>query len=127
MTLPNRINPPTMAPPGGHYSHASIANGFAFISGQLPIAADGTKLSTSSFAEQTAQVLSNISAALSASGSSIAQLVQVRVYVTDVEHWPEFNRLYAEWAGDAKPSRAVVPVPELRYGFLLEVEAVASL
>ncbi len=126
MTIPSRIDPANMASPGGHYSHASVANGFVFISGQLPIAADGTKLNTSSFAEQTVQVLSNINNALVASGSSIEQLAQVRVYVTDIEHWPEFNRLYAEWAGDSRPSRAVVPVPNLHFGFLLEVEAVAT-
>jgi enamine deaminase RidA (YjgF/YER057c/UK114 family) len=39
--------------------------------------------------------------------------------------WPEFNRIYAEWAGAARPARAVVPVPALHYGFKIEVEALA--
>ncbi len=63
--------------------------------------------------------------ALKAAGSAIEQLVQVRVYVTDIESWPAFNALYAEWAGAARPARAVVPVPKLHYGFKIEVEAVA--
>jgi enamine deaminase RidA (YjgF/YER057c/UK114 family) len=46
------------------------------------------------------------------------------VYVTDIEHWPAFNRLYKEWASAEPPARAVVPVPVLHYGFLIEVEAV---
>ncbi len=124
MTSIQRINPITMAPPGGHYSHATVANGFVFISGQLPITPAGDKLNQASFEEQATQVLANVQAALVAAGSSVAQLVQVRVYVTDIEQWPAFNRIYQQWAGAAPPARAVVPVPLLHYGFLIEVEAV---
>ncbi len=46
-------------------------------------------------------------------------------YVVGVAHWPEFNRLYAEVMGEAKPARTVVPVPELHHGYLVEVEAIA--
>jgi enamine deaminase RidA (YjgF/YER057c/UK114 family) len=66
-----------------------------------------------------------VKAALESVGSSVAQLVQVRVYVVDVEHWASFNQIYARWAGDAKPAHAVVPVPQLHYGIKIEVEAVA--
>lgn len=120
-------NPGGMAKPGGHYSHAVSANGFVFVSGQLPITPDGVKLSEASFEEQTRQVLDNISLALQAAGSSVKQLVQVRVYVTDIASWPTFNSIYAAWAGPARPARAVVPVPELHFGFGIEVEAVALL
>ena len=123
MTI-QRINPTTLAPPGGHYSHAVVANGFAFISGQLPITPAGEKLNQASFEEQAKQVLANVQAALESAGSSVAQLAQVRVYVTDIEHWPAFNRIYQAWAGAAPPARAVVPVPLLHYGFLIEVDAV---
>jgi len=119
-----RINPTTLAPPGGHYSHAVVANGFVFISGQLPITPVGEKLNQASFEEQARQVLTNVQAALEAAGSRVAQLVQVRVYVTDIEQWPAFNRIYQVWAGAAPPARAVVPVPLLHHGFLIEVEAV---
>ena len=120
-------NPPTMAVPGGHYSHALTAGGFVFVSGQLPIAADGTKLSESSFEQQARQVLDNIAHALRSAGSSIDRLTQVRVYVTDITSWPAFNAMYANWAGDARPARCVVPVPQLHYGFKIEIEAVAAL
>jgi 2-iminobutanoate/2-iminopropanoate deaminase len=118
-------NPATMAAPGGHYSHAVTANGFVFISGQLPITPDGTKLNDAPFEQQARQVLDNVAHALQGAGSSVAKLVQVRVYVTDISLWPTFNALYAEWADAAKPARAVVPVPQLHYGFKLEVEATA--
>jgi 2-iminobutanoate/2-iminopropanoate deaminase len=118
-------NPAHMAAPGGHYSHAVAGGGLVFVSGQLPIAPDGTKLNEAPFAEQARQVLDNVAQALLAAGSSTEKLLQVRVYVTDIASWPEFNAIYAQWAGSARPARAVVPVPELHYGFKLEVEAVA--
>jgi reactive intermediate/imine deaminase len=118
-------NPSTMAKPGGHYSHAVSANGFVYVSGQLPIAPDGTRLNEAPFERQAQQVLDNVAIALRAAGSDIGRLVQVRVYVTDIESWPAFNTLYAAWTGEARPARAVVPVPQLHYGFKIEVEAVA--
>ena len=119
------FNPADMAKPGGHYSHAVVANGFVFVSGQLPIAPDGMKLNDAPFAEQARQVLDNVATALRAAGSSIERLTQVRVYVTDMASWPAFNAIYAAWAGTARPARAVVPVPELHFGFKVEIEAVA--
>jgi len=120
-------NPATMAAPGGHYSHAVAAGGFAFVSGQLPIAPDGKKLNEAPFEDQARQVLDNVAQAIQGAGSSIARLTQVRVYVTDIGEWPAFNALYAKWAGNARPARCVVPVPQLHYGFKIEVEAVALL
>ncbi|CAB3645141.1 RidA family protein [Paraburkholderia rhynchosiae] len=123
--LPHTDNPTTLAKPGGHYSHVAVANGFVFVSGQLPIDARGEKLSGASFEAQAEQVLANVQAALECVGSSVAQLVQVRVYIVDIEHWASFNQIYARWAGEARPARAVVPVPQLHYGFEIEVEATA--
>ncbi len=118
-------NPETMATPGGHYSHAVKANGFVFVSGQLPIARDGTKLADAPFEQQAQQTLDNVAAALKAAGSAVDRLVQVRVYVTDIASWPAFNTMYAAWIGSSRPARAVVPVPQLHYGFKIEIEAVA--
>jgi 2-iminobutanoate/2-iminopropanoate deaminase len=118
-------NPTSMAKPGGHYSHAVTGNGFVFVSGQLPIAPDGAKLNDAPFERQAQQVLDNVAAALAGAGSAVERLVQVRVYVTDIASWPAFNTIYAQWIGASRPARAVVPVPELHYGFKIEVEAVA--
>jgi reactive intermediate/imine deaminase len=118
-------NPETMAAPGGHYGHAVTANGFVFISGQLPIAPDGGRLADAPFERQAEQALHNVEAALTAAGSALDRLVQVRVYVTDIKSWPAFNAIYAKWIGSSRPARAVVPVPDLHYGFQIVVEAVA--
>jgi len=122
---PQPIAPPGLAAPGGHYSHATVANGFVFVSGQLPIAPDGTRLAEASFEQQAQQVLENVKTALAAAGSGIDRLVQVRVYLDAIENWPAFNTIYAQWAGDARPSRAIVPTGPLHFGFKVEVEAVA--
>jgi reactive intermediate/imine deaminase len=114
-----------LAAPGGHYSHATRASGLLFVSGQLPIARDGTRLSDRSFEQQTLQTLANVSAALASAGRGNESLVQVRAYITDIDNWPAFNRIYAEWIGAARPARAVVPVAALHYGFQIEIEATA--
>ncbi len=118
-------NPATLAPPGGHYSHVLKAGGFVFISGQLPIAADGTRLTGAPFERQVQQVLDNVSQAVIGAGTSVSKLVQVRVYLTDIQYWPAFNELYAKWAGASRPARAVVPVSQLHYDLLIEMEATA--
>src|ERR1700760_808045 len=120
-------HPADMAPPGGHYSHAVAAQGLVFVSGQLPIAPDGTKLNEASFERQAQKELEKVSRALSAAGSAVSRLVQVRVYVTEIDSWPAFNALYAEWAGSARPARAVVPVPNLHYKIEIEAMALAGL
>lgn len=74
---------------------------------------------------QARQTLANLAAALAAAGSGIDRLAQVRVYVDDMRHWPDFNAIYAEWAGSARPARAVVPTGALRFGLKVEVEAIA--
>lgn len=126
-SLPQAVgyaNPAALAAPGGHYSHVSVAAGLVFVSGQLPIRPDGVKLVDAPFEDQAAQVLANVRAALEAGGSGVPHLVQVRVYIDDMQNWPAFNAVYAHWAGSVKPARAVVPTGPLHFGLKVEVEAV---
>ena len=126
------VNPTAMARPGGAYSHATVAGGLVFVSGQLPIAPDGTKLNTEPFDVQARAVLANVRNALEGAGSSVKRLAHVRVYITDVANWAAFNSIYEEWLDGSvehaaqRPARAVVPVPTLHHGFLVEIEATAA-
>ncbi|MGE8356158.1 MAG: RidA family protein [Microvirgula sp.] len=126
MSAPRFVDPAAMAAPGGHYSHAVCAGGLVYVSGQLPITADGHRLTGAPFEAQARQVLANVEQALLACGSSPSRLLQVRVYLTDIDNWPLFNRLYSAWLGDLRPARAVVPVPVLHHGLAVEMEAVAQ-
>jgi 2-iminobutanoate/2-iminopropanoate deaminase len=119
------VNAETLAAPKGHYSHAVCANGFVFVSGNLPTMPDGRKMTGEPFEAQAQRVMSNITHVLRACSSDISLLVQVRVYLRDINNWSLFNRLYAEWIGDLRPARCVVPTPELHYECDLEMEVVA--
>lgn len=120
------VNSPELSKPGGHYSHACICNGMVYLSGQLPVNAQGQALADKPFEQQAKQVLFNIEASLKASGSSKSKLVQVRIFIVDMDMWPEFNRLYAEWIGDHRPARIVAGVSCLHFGSALEIEAIAQ-
>jgi reactive intermediate/imine deaminase len=113
--------------PAGHYSQAMIHGGLVFVSGQLPIGPDGRPLADASVAEQTRVVLENVGTILEAAGSELGRVVQVTIYVSDIEHWPAVDETYAEVFGGHRPARAVVPVPGLHHGVALEVQAIAAL
>ncbi|WP_330214135.1 RidA family protein [Pseudomonas sp. Z18(2022)] len=117
----------TASQPAGHYAQAVSHQGTLYISGQLPVSPDGRHNIEASFAEQAQVALDNLLAILKAAGGLPADLVKVTVYVVGVKHWPEFDDLYAAALGDHRPARAVVPVPELHHGYLIEIEAVARL
>ncbi|MCL0010081.1 RidA family protein [Providencia rettgeri] len=119
------VNAPTLIAPKGHYSHCVTANGLVFISGQLPVDKLGNAVIDVSFQKQASLVLNNLQACLDAVNCSKAQLVQVRVYIADMENWPLFNQVYANWIGDHRPARAVAGVAELHFGAAIEIEAVA--
>ena len=108
--------------PAGHYSQAVVHNGTVYVAGQLTIDKSGNKLADAPIEEQTQLVLENIRAVLEAAGSSPDHVLQMTLYVTDIGNWGKINEIYAEFFGDHKPARAVVPVPVLNYGLGLEVQ-----
>ncbi len=120
-----RLNPNTVATPGGHYSPGVMWGDLIFVSGQLPIRADGSHLNGADFETQTRQTLANVLAILAAGGAGPRDVLKVTAYLVGAEHWPQFNRIYAEVFGTSRPARAVVPVPTLNHGYLIEIEAIA--
>lgn len=116
---------PDLAPPRGHYSHVATGGGYAFVSGQLPLDAAGVPQADLPLEEQAALALYNVEAALGSAGCSWCDVMKVTVYLAGVEHWPAFDKAYRQALGDVRPARAVVPVPALHYGVLVEIEAVA--
>lgn len=112
--------------PGGHYSPAIISGNSLYISGQLPISLTSPR-PQGELAEQAQTVFNNIDILLETTGINKQHLVNVQVYLSDVALWPEFNRLYAQWVGDHRPARTVVPCSALHYGALLEMSAIAEI
>lgn len=121
-----RLNPAGLAKPGGHYSHVVVHGGVAYVSGQLPIGPDGPLRPDATFEAQARQVLANVRAAVEGAGSDLSRVLKCTVYVSHIDDWPEFNRLYAEMFGEHRPARAVVPVSPLHYGYRVEMDAVAA-
>lgn len=123
---PRPIAPPGAQPPAGHYSPGVAHGGLIYVSGQLGARPDGSHTAHLPFEEQVRQALANLIAVLAAAGASPRHLVKVTAYVVGVENWPGFNAIYAEVMGEARPARSVVPVPELHYGYLVEIDAIAA-
>lgn len=122
----DRIETDQAPPPAGHYSQAVVHAGLAYVSGQLPIEANGNVLGGAPVEEQTRAVLANIDAILQAAGSGLGNVLQMTIYVSDMDHWSAVNRAYIEVMGEHRPARAVVPVKDLHHGVALEVQAIAA-
>ncbi|MFJ4141480.1 RidA family protein [Pseudomonas sp. NPDC089734] len=119
------IHSPNVAAPGGHYSQAVQHQGLLWISGQLPIRADGSHSADEPFDTQARIALNNLMAILDKADCRAEDLLKVTVYIVGIEHWPAFDQLYACYLGQHRPARAVVPVPVLHHGYRVEIEAVA--
>ncbi len=120
------VSSPFVPAPGGFYSPAVRAGNLLFLSGQLPLDLHG-RLVPGGIVEQTNQVLSNLQHLLHAADADLTHLVQVTIYVAGMEHWPAVNAAYHSFltAVPVPPARAVVPVTELHYGALVEIQAIA--
>ena len=111
--------------PAGHYAQAVVSGAHVFVSGQLPIRPDGLPLDDDGFEAQARQAIQNMLEVLRAAGSSPQQLLKVTAYIVGIANWPRFNAVYASMMPEACPARSVVPVPELHYGYLVEIDAIA--
>ena len=112
--------------PSGFYSQGIRAGGLIFVAGQLALDRAG-RFTGGGMAEQARQAMQNVAAIVRAGGGTMADLVQVTVYVSDIAHWGEFNEAYKEILKDVPfpPARAVVPVKDLHHGALVEIQAIA--
>ena len=121
-----RVSTPDAPAPAGHYSQAVVHGGLVYVSGQVPVDPRTGERRVGTIEEQTAQALRNVAEILRASGSGLDRVLKMTVYVSDIGLWAAVNRVYAEFMGEHRPARAVVPVGELHYGFQIEIEAVAA-
>ncbi len=110
----------------GPYSQAIVAGGFVFCSGTVGIDPK-TGLLAEGVAEQTEQALLNLSAILEAAGSSIDQLVKTTIFYTNVEDFATINEVYARYMPDPPPARSAPANVALPRGFLISIEAIATL
>ena len=110
----------------GHYSQAIVHNGVVYVAGQLPIDPKDKNRPVGSIEEQTERTLRNLEAILVAAGSGLDRVLQMTIYISDIELWGGVNTAYARVMGSHKPARAVVPVNDLHYGYQIEIQAIAA-
>ncbi len=111
--------------PAGHYSQAVVHNDTVYISGQLAVNPETGEKVFGTIEEQLTVVLGNINLILKEANSSKNKVIKVTIYIPDVSLWGQVDKIYAEFFGDHKPARVVVPTRALHYGLGIEVDVIA--
>ena len=108
----------------GPYSQAVRANGFIFVSGQIPIDPASGELLVGDVATQTTRVLENLKAIVEAAGSSLDRSVKVTVFLKDMGEFARMNEVYARYFPKDPPARATVEVARLPRDVGVEMDIV---
>jgi len=111
----------------GPYSQATIAGGFLFTAGQIPLDPATMEVVAGDIVPQTRRVLENLQQVLHAAGASWKDVVKTTVFLQDMTDFPRFNEVYEAALGTARPARSTVQVAALPRGVSVEVELVAKL
>jgi 2-iminobutanoate/2-iminopropanoate deaminase len=111
------------ASPIGAYSQGLRVGDFVFVSGQGPLDPETGQIVGTTIEEQTARVLENIKAILAAGGASMANVVKVSAHLSDLSLFERYNKVYATYFPDPKPTRTTVGSQLL--GILVEIDAIA--
>lgn len=118
------IQAPGTTAPYGHYAQAIEHGGTIYISGLLGNTAEQAE--DRDIAAQAGHCLDQLEAILLAAGSSLARVLKLGVFVSDVAEWPRVNTVCAERFGEHRPARIVVPCGQMRFGSRIEIDAIAA-
>ena len=109
----------------GPYSQAVRAGNLIFASGQIPIDPSTGEFVAGGIAEQTEQVLRNLTAVFEAAGIGLAQVVKTTVFLADMEDFVAMNEVYGRFFAQQPPARATVQAARLPRDARVEIEAIA--
>ncbi len=110
----------------GPYSQAVEANGFLFISGQVPINPATGKVEETTITGQAEQVFANINAILTEAGYCFADVIKSTVFITDMADFGAMNEVYKKYYQTDCPARSAFAVKALPLGALVEIETIAA-
>lgn len=108
----------------GTYSQAVRVGNTVYLSGQIPLVPATMELVQGEMAAQIRRVFDNLQAVAEAAGGSLADVVKLNVYLTDLSHFPLINQVMAEYFTEPYPARAAVGVAALPKGAAVEMDAV---
>lgn len=108
----------------GPYSQAVKANGFVYVSGQIPINPESGDLVKSGIQDEVHQVMKNLKAIVEKSGSSLSKVLKTTIYLKDMNDFDAVNKVYGEYFTEHKPARACVQVAKLPKDVSVEIDAV---
>ena len=124
--MPKQVPEVPSAPaPVGPYSAVTEANGFVFVSGQIPVGPDGVMV-TGDVAAEAGRVLDNLGAILGDLGLTWTDVVKTTIFLTSMRDFAVVNEVYGGYVGDPAPARATVEVAALPKGARVEIELVAA-
>jgi 2-iminobutanoate/2-iminopropanoate deaminase len=121
------INSSQAPAPIGPYNQAVRAGNLLFISGQIALDPLSGELKNSTVAEETRQVLSNLSAILKEAGMGFDQVVKTTIFLSDMSLFTEVNEIYAGVFSGEFPARETVAVKGLPRQVNVEISMIASL
>lgn len=124
--MKTQISSPKAPAAIGPYSQAIAANGFLFISGQLPIDPATGNFAEGGIRELTRQSLENVKSILAEAGLTLADVVKTTVFLADMSDFTAMNEVYAEYFTAPAPARSAVAVKTLPKGGLVEIEVIAA-
>ena len=111
----------------GTYSQAIRVGGTVYLSGQIPLDPASGELVAGDIQAEIRRAFANLKAVCEAAGGSLAHLVKLNVYLTDLAHFPEVNAAMAELFTEPYPARAAIGVAQLPRGSRVEVDGVLVL
>ena len=111
----------------GTYSQAVTVNGVTYLSGQIALNPETMTMVEGEISARIHQVFKNLSAVCEAAGGSLADLVKVNVFLTDLSNFATVNEIMAQYFNEPYPARAAVGVAELPKGTDVEIDGVMAI
>lgn len=108
----------------GTYSQAIKVNNTTYLSGQIPLDPVTMTLVDGNFAAQAHQVFKNLQAVCEAANGSLADIVKLNIYLTDLANFPVVNEVMAHYFKEPYPARAAIGISQLPKGALIEADGV---
>src|ERR1700693_5337489 len=111
----------------GPYSQAVRTGDTVYVSGQIPLDPVSGQLVSGDIEAEIRRVFDNLKAIAQAAGGSLAHIVKLSVFLTDLSHFPKVNEIMATYFSEPYPARAAIGVAALPRGARVEMECVLSL